>query len=187
METDRRFCRFSRSADRNALGLQWGEDDGFCLSSFVIVTSQDDPRRVLVGKMNPDGPWDHAGGLDADRVRVHMNGWMLPACQLLLRESPDAAAHRILAEMLGGIAVPLEPPRVVSEVYAPRRNPNAQHHWDLSFLYRGRWAGPAPVVPELWRELRFVDVRSTPRSEFARSHEEVLDLVGLGPGSPSPS
>ena len=181
MPTNRRFCRFSRSSEGNESGLRWEESDGFCISSFVILTDAAEPYRVLVGKVNPTGPWEHLGGLNPERARLHAGGWMLPASQLLLREGPDEAAHRILLEMLGGIDPTLEAPRVVSEVYAPKRNPEARSHWDLSFLYRGRWDGPVPQLPEVWRELRFVDVRESPRTAFARSHDEVLDSVGLGP------
>jgi hypothetical protein len=181
VSTSRRFCRFTRSAEGNAHGLRWEESDGLCLSSFLVLTDAAEPYQVLVGKINPTGPWDHLAGLEPERVRLHMGGWILPASQLLLRESPDEAAHRLLAEMLGGIDPTLEAPRVMSEVYAPRLYPDARQHWDLSFLYLGRWDGPAPQLPNIWHDLRFVDVRETPRSAFARSHDEVLDSVGLSP------
>ena len=129
--------------------------------------------------MNPSAPWDHLEGLDPERVEAHRHGWLIPASHLLLRESPDESARRILTEMLGGIAPALEPARVVSEVYTPRRFPETHNHWDLSFLYRGTLRGPAPSVPSVWDDLRFVDVREVRRSEFARSHEEVLDRLGL--------
>jgi len=183
MATARRFCRFTRTAEGNEYGLRWEEPDGLCLSAFVVLTAQSAPRSVLVGRMNPEAPWDHLGGLDAKRVQELVSGWVLPASQLLLHEGPDEAARRILAELVGGIAPPLEPARVTSEVYAPRSYA-ARQHWDLSFVYRGRWEGPAPSVPKVWKELRFLDLRSARRSDFARAHEEVLDLAGLPVGGP---
>lgn len=177
MGTDRRFCRFTRTAEGNEFGLRC--EEGFCLSTFVILTAKGQPSSVLVGRMNPDARWDHLGGLDAKRVRELQNGWVLPASQLLFREGPDESAQRILREMLGDIGPRLAPPRVVSEVYTPRRFPDAKQHWDISFLYSGRWSGPPPSVPSVWRDLQFVDVQTAHRSEFARAHEEVLDLVGL--------
>jgi hypothetical protein len=184
MSTDRRFCRFTRHREGNEFGLRWEEPGGFCLSTFVILTLVDRPTSVLVGRMNPEAPWDHLGGLDPERVERHRGGWVLPATQLLLRESPDESAQRIVHELLGIDGMPLGPPHVVSEVYAPRRDPATTNHWDLSFLYRGTWSGPPPSVPSVWTDLRFVDVRTVRRSEFARVHEEVLDHVGLSVPNP---
>jgi hypothetical protein len=179
MTTDRRFCRFTRSAEGHPYGLRWEEPGGLCLSTFLILSEEGHPSSVLVGRMNPNAPWDHLEGLDAERIEAHRGGWLLPASHLLLREAPGEAAGRILNEMLGGVTPSLEPVRVVSEVYTPRRFPETHNHWDISFLYRGTLHGPPPSVPSVWSDLRFVDVRTAHRSEFARSHEEVLDHVGL--------
>jgi hypothetical protein len=179
MVTDRRFCRFTRSAEGHPFGLRWEEPGGFCLSTFLVLSDAERPSSVLVGRMNPDAPWDHLEGLDAERIEAHRGGWLLPASHLLLRETPDRSARRILDEMLGGASPSLEPARVVSEVYTPRRYPETPNHWDISFVYRGTWTGPAPAVPSVWSELRFVDVGVVRRSEFARSHEDLLDRVGL--------
>jgi hypothetical protein len=81
--------------------------------------------------------------------------------------------------MLGGARPDLQPARVVSEVYTPRRFPETHNHWDLSFLYRGTWRGVPPSVPAVWTDLRFVELDTLHRSDFARSHDEVLDHVGL--------
>jgi ADP-ribose pyrophosphatase YjhB (NUDIX family) len=179
MAETRRFCRFTRGAEGHPFGLRWDEPGGFCLSAFLVLSPEGSPASVLVGRLNPDAPWDRLEGLDRERVEAHRGGWLLPASHLLVRESPDACAQRILTEMLGGARAALEPPRVVSEVYTPRRYPENPQHWDLSFLYRGTLQGPAPRVPGVWNELRFVDVHQVSRSEFARSHEEVLDRVDL--------
>jgi ADP-ribose pyrophosphatase YjhB (NUDIX family) len=179
MTTDRRFCRFTRTSEGHPFGLRWGESGGLCLSSFLILSKAGTPSSVLVGRLNPDAPWDHLEGLDAERIEAHRGGWLLPASHLLLREAPDDSARRILDEMLGGVRPSLEPAQVVSQVYSPRRFPETHHHWDISFLYRGTVSGPPPSVPAVWKELRFIDVRSARRSEFARSHEEVLENVGL--------
>src|SRR5207247_4634251 len=67
----------------------------FCLSAFLIITETGDPRKVLMGRMNPRAPWDHIGALDPSRVEVHSRGWMLPSSHLIFQESPEAAARRI--------------------------------------------------------------------------------------------
>ena len=179
MTTDRRFCRFTRTEEGHPFGLRWDQSGGFCISTFLILSEEGRPSSVLVGRMNPRAPWDHLEGLDAERIEAHRGGWLLPASHLSLRETPDESARRILDEMLGGARPSLEPARVVSEVYTPRRFPETHNHWDISFLYQGTLRGPPPSVPTLWNDLRFVDVSSVRRSEFARSHEEVLENVGL--------
>jgi hypothetical protein len=179
MTTDRRFCRFSRTLEGNPFGLRWDEPGGFCLSTFLILSEAGNPSTVLAGRLNPAGAWDHLEGLDAARIEAHGGGWHLPASHLLLREAPDESARRILDEMLGGADPSLEPARVVSEVYTPRRFPENHNHWDLRFLYRGTWRGPPPSVPSVWTDLGFVDVSVARRADVARSHEDVLDEVGL--------
>jgi ADP-ribose pyrophosphatase YjhB (NUDIX family) len=177
--TDRRFCRFTRTSEGHPFGLRWDQPGGLCLSTFLILSEGDHPSSVLVGRLNPAGPWDHLEGLDAERIEAHRKGWLLPASHLLLRETPDESARRILQEMLGGATPSLEPARVFSEVYTPLRFPETHNHWDISFLYRGTVRGPPPSVPAVWKELRFVDVNTVRRSDFARSHEEILEQVGL--------
>jgi NUDIX domain len=179
MPTERRFCRFTRSAEGHPFGLLWDQPGGFCLSTFLILSPEGRPSSVLVGRINPTGPWDHLEGLDAERIDAHRRGWHLPASHLLLRETPDQSARRILDEMLGGATPALQPARVVSEVYTPRRFPETHNHWDISFLYRGTWQGAAPSLPSVWTDLQFVDLDAVQRSDFARSHDEVLEHVGL--------
>jgi len=133
--------------------------------------------------MDPAAEWDVLGGLGADRVEANRHGWVLPASQLIYGESPDEAARRLLAEQLGGARAALAPPQVLSEVYAPKRFPEARSHWDLEFLYRGRLAEDDLPSGSPWAELRFLDPRARRRSEFARSHEEVLDAAGFAVGS----
>lgn len=181
MSTDRRFCRFTRG--RDPYSLHEIPLDGFCLSSFLVLTSPSDPDRVIVGRMDPNAPWDHLGGLGPDRVEAHCHGWLLPSSQLLFGEAPKTAARRILAEQLEGIDATLSPPIVTSEVYAPKRFPDVHQHWDIGFVFRGRLERDPPTTHAVWTELRLIDPRSTSRADFARSHEDVLDLVGWKVGS----
>ncbi|MFZ3355140.1 MAG: hypothetical protein WA549_00100 [Thermoplasmata archaeon] len=179
MTTERRFCRFSDSAETAAFSVTQIPKDGLCISTFVILREQGNPRAVLMGHMNPAAPWDQLGALDPERIEAHRNGWMLPSSHLIYYESPDESAQRILREQLELPAQPLGPPTVMSDTYAPRRHPGATHHWDLGFLYQG--SIPSRPVPSAraWQDLAFVDTRSVHRSDIARSHEDVLQLVGL--------
>jgi predicted pyridoxine 5'-phosphate oxidase superfamily flavin-nucleotide-binding protein len=175
--TDRRFARFAE--DRPPGAGYWPlPDDGLCLSSFVLLSPRDSPNEVLLGRLDPAGGWDRIGALDPLRVQRNAEGWMLPSCHLRYFEAPDEAARRVLDEQLGLAGLALGPPSVFSERYRPRRHPERGEHWDLEFLYRATApAGWAPRHPA-WRELRFLDPSATPRAEFARSHEEVLELAG---------
>src|SRR6266571_4065305 len=164
MTTDRRFSRFSKSPATAAFSITEIPDDGMCLSAFVIVTEAHDSRKVLMGHMSPKAAWDHIGALDPSRVEAHSHGWMLPSSHLIFRELPDLA---------------LSGPTVVSEVYTPKRFPGTAHHWDLEFLFRGQLAATDAPHPAAWKELVFVDLRRTSKSEIARSHEDVIESAGL--------
>ena len=179
MTTDRRFSRFSKSPATAAFSITEIPEDGVCLSAFLIVTEAHDARKVLMGHMNPKAPWDHIGALDPSRVEAHSHGWMLPSSHLIFRESPDDAARRIAREQLELPDLALSGPNVVSEVYTPRRFPGTAHHWDIEFLFRGQLAAAGAPHPTAWKELAFVDLRRTSKSEIARSHEDVIESAGL--------
>jgi hypothetical protein len=179
MATDRRFCRFNRDPDTAAFSITEIPPEGLCLSAFVLVSPAGKPPQVLMGHMDPAAPWDHLGGLDPRRVKLHSKGWMLPSSHLLFREAPGEAAQRIVREQLGVASLDLTGPTVASEVYAPRRFPDRPAHWDLEFLFRGIWPNPQPPSCSAWTELRFVDTRTVGRQEIARSHEDILATAGL--------
>jgi ADP-ribose pyrophosphatase YjhB (NUDIX family) len=153
--------------------------DGLCLSSFLLLSPSGIRSQVLVGRLDPTAPWREIGALDARRVELNAQGWMLPSCHLLFFESPQEAAVRVLREQLGLEGIALDAPSIFSEKYRPRRHPERGEHWDLEFVYRAEappgWRAAHPA----WRELRFVDPAQIPRGEFTRSHEEVLELAGF--------
>ena len=182
---DRRFSRFAtgRSTDDGYWPLP---PDGLCLSSFVLVSRPDRPREVLVGRIDPTADWGRIGALDARRVEQNAAGWMLPSSHLLYFESPEGAARRVLQEQLALEGVALSPVQVFSEKYPPRRHPERGDHWDLEFVFRANVrSGWTPQHPA-WREPRFLDPSTTPRSEFTRSHDEVLELAGFSVAGPEP-
>ena len=150
-----------------------------CLSAFVVLTETGNPSHVLLGHLDTRANWDHIGGLDSERVAVHSKGWMIPSCHLVLKESPRDAARRILDEQLGLKDIALSEPRVVSEVYAPKRFLDLPSHWDLEFIFRGDL--PRGELPRAaaWKELSFIDVTHMKKSDMARSHEDILESVGF--------
>ncbi len=179
MTTDRRFSRFNKSRDTAAFSITEIPDSGVCLSAFLILTETGEPSRVLMGRMNPEAPWDHIGALDPKRVEVHSRGWMLPSSHLIYLESPQDAARRIAREQLELPDIELSGPQVESEAYAPKRFPGSPRHWDIEFLFRGELAASAVPRAAAWKELSFVDLRRTTKAEIARSHEDVIESAGL--------
>ncbi len=178
MTTDRRFCRFNKLGDV-PFGMPEVPEGGLCLSAFLVLSERGHPDHVLMGHLDPAAPWDHIGALDASRTKVHSQGWMLPSSHLIVHESPDQAARRIAAEQLERRDLTFAEPRVVSEVYTPRRFPGLARHWDIEFLFRAEWPDrTAPRLPA-WTDLRFVDVAATPTADIARSHEDILASAGL--------
>jgi hypothetical protein len=152
-----------------------------CLNVFLVLTDPADPRRVLAGHIATDPRWEEAGGLDPDRVHRVGDRWMLPSRQLELFESPDDAARKIAEDQLGVSLPGLPAPRVVSEQYTRPTGTGPDPHWDLHFLYL--LPGPSePPSSELWTELRYLPVTTTPRSSFGRGHGDILELVGHTPG-----
>jgi ADP-ribose pyrophosphatase YjhB (NUDIX family) len=189
MTTDRRFARFDpeeptasgRKKDDDTAPFAAHEipDGGMCLSTFVVLIESGHRDRVLLGHLDPEARWDHIGALDPARVKAHSKGWMIPSSHLLLKESPHEAAGRILKEQLELDEVALSPPIVVSEAYTPRRFPDLPSHWDLEFIFKGKLPKGELPKASAWKELSFVDLGRTGRSEMARSHEDVLESAGF--------
>ncbi len=181
MTTDRRFCRFNPYRDM-PLSTPEVPEGGFCLSAFLLITERGHADRVLMGRLDPAAPWDHIGALDPNRALTNSKGWMLPSSHLILRESPQDAAHRILREQLGLEHLPLSDAEVVSETYPSARKAELPH-WDLEFLFRGEVGADAVPKATAWRDLRFVDLARTTKAEIARSHEDILASAGFRLGT----
>lgn len=177
----RRFARIRRAPLTDLPGASEAPDNGMCLSAFLMLEPPERPGFVLAGRIDPSTPWSQIGAVDPKRTALVAERWMLPSCQLLLFESPVDAATRILKEQLGSVPLPLTGPFVFSDPSVRPGAPGRDPHWDLHFVFRGRWpSGDAPHVP-VWKRLEFVEVARTRRSEFARDQGDVLELVGLRP------
>src|SRR5436309_10878346 len=85
MATERKFTRFA-PVDRPMTTREIPEG-GFCLSAFLVIGRTGRPSQVLMGHLNPSGPWDHVGALDQERAEVNSKGWMLPSSHLIDRKS----------------------------------------------------------------------------------------------------
>jgi ADP-ribose pyrophosphatase YjhB (NUDIX family) len=176
---ERRFARLRRATDPapDAVDVP---DDGMCLSAFLLVRPEGRDGEVLLGRLAPAADWARIGGLDAARVARVGDRWMLPSSQLLLGEPPTEAAARIAREQLGVTVPTLVGPSVYSEAY--RRSPGPRDaHWDLHFVFHGRWPTASFPPSPAFRELAFIDVARLPRAQIARSQGDVLELAGLVP------
>ncbi len=179
MTDERRFCRFRPVIPEGSSVYTSVPEHGLCVNAFLLVAEPEHPERVLLGRLNPAAPWERIGALDPARVRANQDGWMIPSCHLLHFESPAAAAQRIAREQLELASLPLHEPLVLSEAYPRLAGSPGPLHWDLSFLFRGEWPEGRPTRAAPWKELRFVDVGRSSRSEIARAHADVLGFAGL--------
>jgi len=99
MATDRKFCRFNKQ-ETASFGMAEVPEGGVCISAFLVISDIENPNSALMGHLNPEAPWDHLGALDSSRIEIHSKGWMLPSSHLIVYESPQDAAKRILREQL---------------------------------------------------------------------------------------
>jgi hypothetical protein len=104
---------------------------------------------------------------------------MVPSSHILLKESPQEAAKRMMKEQLELEGIVLSGPTVVSETYLPKRFPDLPSHWDIEFIFRGELTKERIPRSQVWTELAFVNLSRTSKSEMARSHEDVLQSTGL--------
>jgi ADP-ribose pyrophosphatase YjhB (NUDIX family) len=176
MATDRRFAAFSKKAVPPRMRKM--PDGGMCISAFVIVSRRNDPASVLMGKIDKHASWDHIGALDPKRVERVSGGWMLPSSHLILYETPEGAARRILREQLNIRDMKLDGPLTFVDTSG------TENHWDIGFIYTGTRDSP-PKSPA-WRELRFVKPGELKPGEVVRSQVDVLAYAGKHTTQPSP-
>jgi len=165
--TDRRFAAFSKAAIPPR--LKKIPEGGMCISAFVIVSKKGEKGNVLMGRINPSANWDHIGALDTKRAVRVSSGWMLPSSHLMLGETPEGAARRILREQLGIRNMKLQGPLPFADTSG------LENHWDIGIIFLGE-SETTPKNPA-WRELSFVDP-SVVNKEVVRSQLDVLAYAG---------
>jgi ADP-ribose pyrophosphatase YjhB (NUDIX family) len=168
MTTDRSFAAFSKKAIPPRMRRM--PEGGMCISAFVIVSKRGDPESVLMGRLNKVANWDHIGALDTKRAERWSDGWMLPSSHLILYETPEGAARRILREQLNIRGMKLSGPLTFADTSG------MENHWDLGFIY----AGERDSLPrsQAWSELAFVSTRDLSREDVVRSQIDVLAYAG---------
>jgi ADP-ribose pyrophosphatase YjhB (NUDIX family) len=180
MSEDRKFARFRPTADVDRMVFSVPED-GLCLSTFLLLRPSGHPERVMVGHLNPDAPWGQIGALDAERAHGSSKGWMLPSSQLVYYETPEESARRIAREQLGIELGKLPPALLMSDSEQRPAAPKGALHWDIGFVYILDGVTDTPPRHPAWTDLRFLDVSTIRRQDFARSQQDVLALAGMPP------
>ena len=123
-----------------------------------------------MGRINKNSEWDHIGAIPGKKLEGFASGWMLPSSHLMLFETPEGAARRILREQLGIRNQALGGPLTFSDTSG------TSNHWDMGFIFTGeREASPSNGA---WDELKFVEVAKLKRDEIVRSQLDVLTYAG---------
>jgi ADP-ribose pyrophosphatase YjhB (NUDIX family) len=168
MTTERRFAAFSKGALPPRMNTV--PQGGMCISAFLVISKKGEPGEVLMGRINKNAEWDHRGALEGKRLERFASGWMLPSSHLILFETPEGAARRILREQLGIRNQSLQGPLTFADTSG------TSNHWDLGFIFTGEREG-APYTAA-WDELNFIDVAKLKREEIVRSQVDVLTYAG---------
>jgi ADP-ribose pyrophosphatase YjhB (NUDIX family) len=168
MTTERRFAAFSKTALPPRMNTV--PEGGMCISAFLVISRKGARSEVLMGRINKNAEWDHIGAIPSKKLEGLASGWMLPSSHLILYETPEGAARRILREQLGVRNQELEGPLAFVDTSG------TPSHWDIGFIFTGeREAAPSSSA---WDELRFVDVSKLKRDEVIRSQFDVLAYAG---------
>jgi ADP-ribose pyrophosphatase YjhB (NUDIX family) len=168
MTTDRRFAAFSKDALPPRMNTV--PEGGMCISAFLVISKKGGQGDVLMGRINKNAEWDNIGALDGKRVERFASGWMLPSSHLILFETPEGAARRILREQLGIRNQALDGPLAFADTSG------TSNHWDIGFIFTGeRESAPSNAA---WDELKFVQVAKLKRDEIVRSQLDVLAYAG---------
>jgi len=173
MTTDRRFAAFSKDATPPRMNSV--PEGGMCISAFLVISKKDEPSSVLMGRINKNAEWDHIGALNGKRLERFASGWMLPSSHLILFETPEGAARRILREQLGIKNLKLQGPMTFADTSAAHFS-GMLNHWDIGFIYTAERDSVPPS--DAWDELKFVDVDTLKPDDVVRSQVDVLTYAG---------
>ena len=142
MTTERRFAAFSKGALPPRMNTV--PQGGMCISAFLVISKKGELGNVLMGRINKNAEWDHIGALNGKRLERFASGWMLPSSHLILFETPEGAARRILREQLGIRNQPLEGPLTFADTSG------TANHWGPR-LHIHRREGDGALQPSVGR------------------------------------
>jgi ADP-ribose pyrophosphatase YjhB (NUDIX family) len=173
MTTDRKFAAFGKDATPPRMNTV--PEGGMCISAFLVISKKDEAGSVLMGRINKNAEWEHIGALNGKRLERFASGWMLPSSHLILFETPEGAARRILREQLGLKNLKLQGPMTFADTSTAPFS-GMLNHWDIGFIFTAeRESVPSS---EVWDELKFVDVDVLKPDDIVRSQIDVLTYAG---------
>src|SRR2546426_11842292 len=76
MATERKFSRFNPVA--RAMTTHEIPESGFCLSAFLVIGEAGHPENILMGHLDPPGPWGPLGAPDPERAEADIEGREIP-------------------------------------------------------------------------------------------------------------
>jgi ADP-ribose pyrophosphatase YjhB (NUDIX family) len=147
---------------------------GMCLCAFLFVVNGE---RILLGKYAEHPAWERLTGMDSKRVEAHSGGWTLPASHLKFGEDPRDAARRIGEDILMiNKGLDYSEPHVETFFYEPAIAPG-EKHFDVIFLFEVLVGADIRIRKPPWYEaLEWHDAKAMRREQFARQHEDVVEV-----------
>jgi len=175
---DRVSERWACIGPRNPRPLVHTPKAGVCLSTFVIAKQR---NSILLFRPRAHDAWETKGafpkGWAAELAKE--GAWLLPATHLLMGESPDHAARRIVREWAGLKGTP----RFLMVQSHTRRGGFLNKklkgkHWDICFVYE-LTAGTGPKAKPWWSEAHYFPIPKISRMHLGRGHLDILKEAGM--------
>ena len=170
--------RWARLGPNNPRTLVHVPEYGVCLSTFIIAKRRES---ILLLRPRANDAWETKGAFPKGRAAelAKEGAWLLPATHLLMGESPDRAARRIVREWAGLRGKPRF--LMVQSHTRPGgfldQKLNGKH-WDICFVYELTSASKPKAKP-WWSEGRFVPTARISRMNLGRGHVDILHEAGM--------
>lgn len=163
------MSRWARLGTRKRGWTSRASDAGVCISAFIVARRN---KMILLGRPRNIEAWPREGRFPRSRIArvVRDEAWILPATHLLIDESPNHAAKRIVLEWLG---VRNLPKFVMVQSFVRPSKMKGRNHWDLCFVYELQLS-PLPRLKPCWSEIGFFSPSEIKRNMLGRSHFDVL-------------
>jgi ADP-ribose pyrophosphatase YjhB (NUDIX family) len=170
--------RWARLGPRDRHTLVHTPEAGLCLSAFVISRRR---NSILLFRPHAHDAWETKGAFPKRGAAelAKEGAWLLPATHLLMEESPDHAARRIVREWAGLKGTPrllmVQSHTRPGGFLGKRLSGN---HWDICFVYE-LTTGNEPRAKPWWSEARYVPIPRISRMKLGRGHLDILREAGI--------
>lgn len=170
--------RWARLGPKNSRTLVHVPEAGVCLSTFIIATRR---NSILLFRPHAHDAWETKGAFPKSRAAelAKQGAWLLPATHLLMGESPDHAALRIVREWAGLKGKPrflMVQSHTRPGGFLGRKLRGK--HWDVCFIYEIA-ARAKPKARPWWSEARYVPIQGISSMKMGRGHLDILKEAGM--------